>query len=92
MLAIPADAPNPDAAHQFINYLLDPEVAAQNSNYVFYANAVPESLPMVVDEVKNDPAIYPPEEVKENLFALEAHSARFDRQLTRAFTRLKTGR
>ncbi len=92
MLAVPADAPNPDAAHAFINFLLDPTVAANNSNYVFYANAVPASLPMVDDEVKQDPGIYPPDAVKDKLFALKAHSPRFDRQLTRAFTRLKTGR
>lgn len=92
MLAIPADAPHPDNAYAFINYLLEPAVAAANTNYVFYANPIPASLPMVSDEVKNDPGIYPPEAVKERLYALKAHSPRFDRLLTRAFTRLKTGR
>ena len=38
MLAIPADAPHPKNAHVFINYLLRPEVAAQNTNFVKYAN------------------------------------------------------
>ena len=37
LLAIPADAPHPEAAHAFINYLLEPEVAARNANYVNYA-------------------------------------------------------
>ena len=36
--AIPADAPHPDAAHAFINFMLKPEIAARNSNYVYYAN------------------------------------------------------
>src|SRR3712207_7597312 len=41
MLAVPADAPNPDAAHAFINFLLQPEVMAGISNKVRYPNAVP---------------------------------------------------
>ena len=91
MLSVPADAPNPDNAFAFINYMLEPSVAAANSNVVFYANAVPASLPMVNAEVKDDPGIYPPPEVMEKLFALKAHSPRYDRELTRAYTRLKTG-
>ena len=38
MYAIPADAPHPDNAHAFINYMMKPEVAAANSNFVHYAN------------------------------------------------------
>jgi len=34
MLAIPADAPHPDNAHQFINYLMEPQIIAQSSDYV----------------------------------------------------------
>ena len=44
MLAIPADAPHPKNAHLFINFLLRPEVAAQNSNLIKYANGVTRSL------------------------------------------------
>ena len=36
--AIPADAPHPENAHAFINFMLRPDIAARNSNYVFYAN------------------------------------------------------
>ena len=38
MLAIPADAKNGEEAHEFINYLMRPEVIAKASNYVQYAN------------------------------------------------------
>jgi len=64
MLAIPADAKHPKNAHAFINYLMEPQVAANDSNFVNYANGNAASFPMVSDEVKNDPGIYPTPEVK----------------------------
>lgn len=91
-LAIPADAPHPDNAHQFINYLMEPEVIAAVSNYVFYANANSAAMEHVLDEVKSDPGIYPTEEVKANLFPDLADSQKFNRWLTRAWTAIKTGR
>ncbi|MDE0228493.1 MAG: extracellular solute-binding protein, partial [Spirochaetaceae bacterium] len=91
-LAIPSDAPHPDNAHLFLDYMMEPEVAAAISNYVFYANANRASLPHVDEEVKTDPAIYPSAEVKDNLFADLADSAEFTRLLTRAWTTVKTGR
>ena len=44
MMAMPTDAPNPDNAYTFLNYLLEPEVMAKISNFVTYPNAVPASL------------------------------------------------
>ena len=91
-LAIPSDAPHPENAHLFLDYMMEAEVAAAISNYVFYANANSASLPYVDDEVKSDPSIYPSDAVKENLFADLADSPAFTRLLTRAWTRVKTGR
>ena len=91
-LAIPSDAPHPENAHLFLDYMMEPEVAAAISNYVFYANANSASLAYVDDVVKTDPAIYPSDDVKENLFADLADSPGFTRLLTRAWTRVKTGR
>ena len=91
-LAIPTDAPHPGNAHRFLDYIMEPEVAAAISNYVYYANANRASLPHVEEEVKTDPAIYPPEEVKAELFPDLADSPQFTRLLTRAWTRVKTGR
>ena len=90
-LAIPSDAPHPENAHLFLDYMMEAEVAAAISNYVFYANANGASLPYVDDEVKSDPSIYPSDAVKENLFADLADSPAFTRLLTRAWTRVKTG-
>jgi putrescine transport system substrate-binding protein len=90
-LAIPSDAPHPGNAHAFLDYIMEPEVVAAISNYVFYANGNSASLPHVDDEVKNDPSIYPSDEVKTNLFPDLADSAKFTRLLTRAWTKIKTG-
>ena len=67
-LAIPADAPHPDNAHLFIDYLMRPEVAAKNSNFVNYANGNVDGDAAASNEaVRNDPSIYPTPEVKARL-------------------------
>jgi len=91
MLAVPSDAPHPNNAHLFINYLLEPEVIAAVSNYVFYANPNAASAEFVEAEILEDPGIYPPPEVKAKLYPDLAHSAEFTRKLTRTWTRFKTG-
>ncbi len=91
MLAIPADAKHPKNAHAFINYLMDPQVSANNSNFVNYANGNASSLPMVNDEVKNDPGIYPTPEVKAKLFPSLAYNEDFNRLMTRMWTKFTTG-
>ena len=91
MLAIPADAPHPHNAHLFINYLLRPDVAAKNTNFLKFANSVAGSLPMVDESVRNDPGVYPPPEVRAKLVPERAKSQEFTRLLTRTWTRFKTG-
>lgn len=92
MLAIPSDAKHPRNALAFINYLMEPQVAANNSNFVSYANANAAALPMVKDELRNDPGIYPTPEVKAKLFPSLAYTEGFNRQMTRMWTRFTTGR
>ncbi len=91
VMAIPVDAPNPENAHAFINFILRPDVIADITNYVFYPNAVPASLEYVDDEIAEDPSIYPPEEVMANLFPSPVYDARTDRVMTRLWTRVRTG-
>jgi putrescine transport system substrate-binding protein len=91
MLAIPADARHPRNAHAFINYLMDPQVAANNSNFVNYANGNVASLPMINDEVKNDPGVYPTPQMKAKLHPSLAYGEDFQRSLTRMWTRFTTG-
>jgi len=92
MLAIPKDAGNLDNAYAFIDYLLRPEVAAANTNYVSYPNPVVPSLPMVDEAIRNDPTIYPPPETAARLFTLAIIPPEVDRLYTRLWTELKTGR
>ena len=90
-LAIPADAPHPENALTFINYILRPEVVAAITNYVFYANPNLPALEFVDEEVKSNPGIYPPAETVAKAFVMRAHSPEFEEVLTRTWTRIKTG-
>jgi putrescine transport system substrate-binding protein len=92
MLAIPNDAKHVKNAHLFIDFLMRPEIAAKNTNYVNYANSNAASLALVSDEVKNDRGIYPSDETKTKLVPDLAESPQFTRQLTRTWTRFKTGK
>jgi putrescine transport system substrate-binding protein len=91
ILAIPADAPNPDAAHAFIDYLLRPEVIAAISSHVRYANAVPASRPMIAAAVRDDPNIFPPEEVMARAFVPGTLPPAAERARTRLWSRFKAG-
>jgi len=91
MLAIPADAKHVNNAYLFIDYLMRPDVAAKNSNYVNFANSNAASYGLVSEEVLNDPGIYPTAEVKAKLVPDLAESTEFTRLLTRSWTRFKTG-
>jgi putrescine transport system substrate-binding protein len=91
-LAIPADAPHPDQAHAFIDFLLRPEVAAANSNFVNYATANAKAGSLVNEELRSDPGIYPTPDVKARLQPNLAKSAEFTRALNRTWTRFVTGR
>jgi putrescine transport system substrate-binding protein len=91
-LAIPADAAHKDAAHQFIEYLLQPAVAAKNSDFVNYANANKAATPLVNAELRNDTNIYPTPDVAARLQPSLAKSAEFTRALNRSWTRFVTGR
>jgi putrescine transport system substrate-binding protein len=90
-LAIPKDAKNADNALKFIDYLNDPQVAANGVNYVSYASPNLAALPMVEDDIKNNPSIYPTDEVKKNLFPDAVADADLERLRTRTWTRIKTG-
>ena len=55
MMAIPADAPNPEGALAWINFIMEPQITADITNYVSYANANKASLPLVDEAIRNDP-------------------------------------
>jgi putrescine transport system substrate-binding protein len=91
-MAIPADASHVKNAHIFINYMLRPEVAAKNSNFISFANSNAASWPLVSAEVKNNPGIFPTPEMMPKLVPDLPESAEFTRVLTRTWTRFRTGK
>lgn len=90
-MAIPADSKNVEEAHEFLNFIMRPEVIAKSSNYVYYANGNKASQPLLDKDVFDDLAIYPPESVVKKLFTVTAFPPREQRTLTRAWTKVKTG-
>jgi len=91
MMAIPADAPHPGNAHLFIDFILRPENAAAISNTVGYPNPNAKATALVAEPIRQDPAIYPPETTRARLFFDTPAAPDFERQRTRAWTRLKSG-
>ncbi|MDP5291434.1 extracellular solute-binding protein [Oceanimonas sp. CHS3-5] len=92
MLTIPRDARHPDNAHKLINYLLRPEVIGEISNYVAYANPNKKANEFVDADILNDPGIYPSQETAEKLYTAKLLPQKVNRAITRAWTRVKTGR
>jgi putrescine transport system substrate-binding protein len=91
MMSIPVDAPHPENAHAFINFILEPPITADISNYVWYANANAKATELVIEDVRDNPGVYPSAEVMEKLFIQKAASPAFERERTRAWTKVKTG-
>ncbi len=91
VMVIPADAPHPENAHAFINYILKPEVHAGLTNKVFYANPNKESLKFVRPEVANNPAVFLSAEAMKTMQAPDAISSDIRRTMTRLYTSFKTG-
>ncbi|MGE4528546.1 MAG: polyamine ABC transporter substrate-binding protein [Rhodospirillaceae bacterium] len=91
MMLIPKDAPDPAEAHAYINFIMKPEVVAKISNFVSYANANKAANALVDPEIRNDPGIYPPEDVMAKLYMLPDNDQALIRYRVRAWTRVKTG-
>jgi putrescine transport system substrate-binding protein len=91
-VAVPKDAENSDGAMQFINFLLKPEVIAGISNAVSYPNGNAAATPMVDESIRNDPGIYPTDEVMKKLYAFPDLPAKVQREMTRSWTKIKSGK
>ena len=90
-MAIPVDAPNPDGAHKFLNFIMDAQNAAAASNYVYYANGNKASQEYLAEDVIGDPAIYPDQETLDNLFTTTPFEPKVQRVVTRLWTKIKSG-
>jgi putrescine transport system substrate-binding protein len=90
--AIPKDARNVAEAHAFIDYMLRPEAAAKNSNFLGYANGNIASQPLLDKAVLDDRTVYPDAETMKSLYLITAHDQKTQRVMNRLWTRIKTGR
>ncbi|MEN0104789.1 MAG: polyamine ABC transporter substrate-binding protein [Pseudomonas sp.] len=92
MLAIPADAKNVAEAHAYINYLLKPDVISKVSDFVGYANANQAADSVMDPEIRNNPSIYPSDEVLKKLYVSSEWTPAVMRWTTRAWNNYKSGR
>jgi putrescine transport system substrate-binding protein len=90
-MAIPADAPHVEEAHEFLNFIMKPEVIAKASNYVYFANGNKASQAFLDKEIIDDPAIYPDEAMLAKLFTVSPYDPKTQRLLTRSWTKIVTG-
>jgi putrescine transport system substrate-binding protein len=91
MLAIPRDAPHAANAYLFLNYLMKPEVIADITNFVGYANANLAATPLVNQSIANDTTSYPTPAQRETLFVQPASTPEQARAITRLWQKFKTG-
>ena len=90
VMAIPADALHPQAARQFIDFMLRPEVIAELTNSIYFANANQAADALVDPAIKGDPDIYPPQEVREKLFSDQTQPLKAQRERTRIWTSFRS--
>ncbi|WP_428035421.1 polyamine ABC transporter substrate-binding protein [Amphritea sp.] len=91
MLLIPSDAKHAENAHKFINFLLRPEIIAEITNYVWYANPNQASTDLVDPEITSDTAIYPDAETYSRLYMPATLPANIARVRSRTWSNIKTG-
>ncbi|MCY1279058.1 Spermidine-binding periplasmic protein SpuE [compost metagenome] len=90
MVVMPRSAPHEQNGYAYMNYLLTPEVIANISNTVHYANPNLAADAYVTPSLKQDPAVYPPKNVMDKLFTVEELPFKIVRLTTRLWTKLKT--
>jgi putrescine transport system substrate-binding protein len=90
--AIPKDAEHAEEAHLFIDFMMRPEIAARNTNFVSYANGNLASQKFIEKEILDNPSIYPNEATVRRLYNVSPYPQGVQRVVTRTWTRVKTGR
>jgi putrescine transport system substrate-binding protein len=90
-MAILKESKNIDEAHEFINFMMRPEIIARVTNTIGYANANKAATPLVDEAIRNDPAMYPDPQNLKNSYVTELRTPEEARLIVREFTRAKTG-
>ena len=90
-MAIPADAQHVEEAHEFLNYIMKPEVAAKATELRLLPNGNKASQQFIEKEILDDPAIYPDEATLAGLFTVSPYDPKTQRIVTRTWTKIVTG-
>ena len=90
--AIPKDAPDPNQALRFLDFMMEPKVAAASSELTGYANANKAATALLPKDISGNPLIYPPADVRARFYTITAGNAEQVRERTRLWTTIKTGR
>ena len=90
LLAMPKDAVNKENGYKFLYYILEPQVTADISNYVSYANANKLATPFVDETLRDNPGVYPSEELLNSLFVVQPPATKISRSITRIWNKAKT--
>ncbi len=90
-IAIPADAPHPDAAYAWLDFLMDPAVIADDADFLFLQSGNADAGPLMRAAIRQDPGIFPPEAVARTLYTPALRTPAIRRVVTRLWTRIKTG-
>ncbi len=88
-MAIPADAPNRQAAHAFINFMMKPEVAAGAANETGFATANKAALALVDEKIRGNPNFYPSAEAQKKFHLPKVRDAKSDKMWQRAWNKAK---
>ncbi|MES2046822.1 MAG: polyamine ABC transporter substrate-binding protein [Pseudomonadota bacterium] len=91
VMAIPADAPHPNNAHLWLNYIMRPEVHASLTNKVFYANPNAAATKFVKKEIAENKTVFLSDADKKKMISPEVVNSDIRRLMTRIYTQFKTG-
>jgi spermidine/putrescine transport system substrate-binding protein len=87
-MCIPTGAPHPSNAHQFINYILDPEVGASIADFIQYATPNAAARRLLPAEYNSNPAIFPPVETIRRSEVATYNGPDYTRAVDEAWTRV----
>jgi putrescine transport system substrate-binding protein len=90
-LLIPTGAPHPEAAHKFLNFMLEPRIIAEVTNEIHYANDNRAADAYVDPRILEDPSVYPTAAIEARLYRSAEVAPALERIRTRTWTRIKTG-
>lgn len=88
MMVIPADATNVEEAHEFINFILDAQIGADITNYVWYGSPNAAAKEFIDPEILNDPGVFPV--AGTNLFTFDVLPQKINRYMNRTWTSIKS--